>query len=125
MGETNYRLVFKGKLTPGSDPGAVKQHLAALFKNGPEQIEKLFYGKPVVVKKDLDLAEAKKYKQAFDSSGAISVIQEIRLAEDAAAAAPVQDPEQAIEPQPAPQLLDFLHSFPLQHLLQSYGSHSP
>ncbi len=103
MGETNYRLVFKGKLTPGSDPGAVKQHLAALFKNGPEQIEKLFYGKPVVVKKDLDLAEAKKYKQAFDSSGAISVIQEIRLAEDAAAAAPVQDPEQAIEPQPAPQ----------------------
>lgn len=66
-----YQVVFEGKLTGELPPDEVKRNLSALFKMKAEQVDALFSGKPVVIKRDIDQATALKYQAAFKKAGAI------------------------------------------------------
>lgn len=68
--EARYNIVFRGELVSGADPDQVRRNLAQLFKMEPERVEKLFTGKPVVLKKEADQATAMKMRAALKKAGA-------------------------------------------------------
>jgi hypothetical protein len=78
MGETRFRLIFKGEVSSDQDPAEVRKRLVTLFKTNPAQIEQLFCGKTVVVKKEIDGATAEKYRRAFECCGAVAYVQEMQ-----------------------------------------------
>jgi hypothetical protein len=87
-----YQVLFEGKLTGECPLDEVKRNLAALFKMKAEQVDALFTGKPVVIKRDIDQATALKYQAAFKKAGAVCAV-----ASDAAEA----PPPAAAKPKPA------------------------
>lgn len=70
MAEGEFQVVFRGETTGDRPVEAVKQQLANLFRMPAERVEALFSGKPVVVKKNIDEATARKLEQAFLRAGA-------------------------------------------------------
>jgi hypothetical protein len=88
-----YQVLFEGKLTGERPLDEVKRNLAALFKMKAEQVDALFTGKPVVIKRDIDQATALKYQTAFKKAGAICTV-----ASDTAEASA---PPVAAKPKPA------------------------
>ena len=66
-----YQIVFEGKLSGERPLDEVKRNLAALFKMKSEQVDALFTGKAVVIKRDIDQATAVKYQAAFKKAGAL------------------------------------------------------
>jgi hypothetical protein len=69
-----YQVLFEGKLTGERQLDEVKRNLAALFKMKAEQVDALFTGKPVVIKRDIDQATALKYQAAFKKAGAVCTV---------------------------------------------------
>lgn len=65
---------FRGEIAEGAERERVKANLAEMFKASPAQIERLFSGKPVTVKKGLDEATARKYQAALKRAGAVAEI---------------------------------------------------
>jgi hypothetical protein len=70
----DYQVIFEGKLTGERALDEVKRNLAALFKMKAEQVDALFTGKPVVIKRDIDQATALKYQAAFKKAGAVCTV---------------------------------------------------
>jgi hypothetical protein len=70
MDTKNYHVVFEGQITGEKDLADVKRQLAALFKMNAAQVESLFGGKPVIIKRDVDAQTAQKYAAAFKKAGA-------------------------------------------------------
>ena len=71
MNGTLCRVLFDGSIEQGRDIVDVKQTLSSIFKKDVSAIEHFFTAKAVGVKKDIDLATARKYKKAFLKGGAI------------------------------------------------------
>jgi hypothetical protein len=69
-----YQILFEGKLTGERPLDEVKRNLAALFKMKADQVDALFTGKPVVIKRDIDQATALKYQTAFKKAGAVCTV---------------------------------------------------
>lgn len=69
-----YQVLFEGRLTGERPLDEVKRNLAALFKMKAEQVDALFTGKPVVIKRDIDQATALKYQAAFKKAGAVCAV---------------------------------------------------
>ena len=65
-----YDVIFDGQIKEGCDMDEVKKKVAALFKLNAEKAEKLFSGKSVVVKRNVDFEEASRYWDAFENAGA-------------------------------------------------------
>ena len=70
----DYQILFEGKLTGERPLDEVKRNLAVLFKMKAEQVDALFTGKPVVIKRDIDQATALKYQAAFKKAGAVCTV---------------------------------------------------
>ena len=70
-------IVFYGKINAGWDIEVVKNNLSGLVKKGGQNIDSLFSGKPVVLKKNIDRQTADKFKTVFEKTGALCEIQEI------------------------------------------------
>lgn len=101
MAEGEYQVVFRGELVGDRPEQTVKQQLAALFKMPAAKVEALFSGKPVVVKRNLDQATARKFEAAFRKTGAVCELRGPQGAESGAA--PAAAPESAAaDPRPAP-----------------------
>lgn len=77
MENSHYRVLFTGKLRPGSEVAEVKRKLAATFRLDPRALETVFTGEPVVVKQSVDYPTARKYRQAFEAAGAVCIIEPI------------------------------------------------
>lgn len=76
MSEELFDLVFKGELSPGFDAAQVKKNLQQLFRINEQQVESLFSGKPITLKKQLDADTANKYRVAMKKAGArVNVVQ--------------------------------------------------
>ncbi len=71
MADEGFQVVFRGELVGDRPEEAVKQQLAALFRMPGDKVEALFTGKPVVVKRNLDEATARKFEAAFRKAGAV------------------------------------------------------
>lgn len=74
MDTKSYHVVFEGQITGEKDLADVKRQLAALFKMNAAQVESLFGGKPVIIKRDVDAQTAQKYAAAFKKAGAVCKI---------------------------------------------------
>ena len=88
MTETRYQLIFSGRLQPDTLVEQVRQAVKERFRLNDAQLQRLFSGDPVTVKRDLDLASAERYQRAFVAAGAV-----IELAPMAASTPSAPSPE--------------------------------
>jgi hypothetical protein len=95
MESDQYNVIFFGRIFPGRDPDEVRGRIGEMFHLGGEQLDKLFSGARIAIKKDLDLQTAQRYRDAFQNAGAMV---ELKRSEPTAAAA---DPAPA--PRPVPE----------------------
>ncbi|WP_353411210.1 hypothetical protein [Pseudoteredinibacter isoporae] len=77
MANERYNLVFRGDIVLGHNIVDVKLRLGKLFKVNEAQLERLFSGRPVVIKKSLLKAEADRYTDALHQAGAQVEVQAI------------------------------------------------
>ena len=68
--EQRYNIYFAGELMPGQEAASVRAKVARLFNADEATLEKLFSGRPMLLKKDCDLATARKYQEAMERAGA-------------------------------------------------------
>jgi uncharacterized protein YbjQ (UPF0145 family) len=104
MAEKQYNLVFEGQIAEGAAPDKVKRNLASLLKRKPEEIQHLFTGDPVVIKRNMAPEKAKKYKSAFEKAGGVCRLEAAageKPAELAAKKSPPPAPEEG-EAKPPP-----------------------
>ena len=104
-GET-YSVVFSGEIADGKEEREVKEDVARAFKLKSEQVQKLFSGKPIALKRGLDKAQAMKYRNRLARAGALGKIVVSRpKAENEAPAAAARSagaaPAAAVSPQAA------------------------
>jgi len=76
-----YKIVFEGKIAEGYSIEDVKKNLASLYKVNIGEIQRLFTGRPIVLKEDLDYQSAIKDKETFEATGAVCTV--ISIKEDA------------------------------------------
>ncbi len=75
MNIENYDVYFSGALIKGSDPEKVKRKVGAIFKLEGERLERLFSGKPIPIKRGVDMERAIKYRVAFrDAGGLVDIV---------------------------------------------------
>lgn len=70
MAEQRYDLSYRGLITPGADPEETRRRLGAIFKLNASGLERLFTGKPVIVKRDVDAATVAQFERLFAQAGA-------------------------------------------------------
>ena len=88
MADVTYAIVFSGEIVEGFQIISVKAHLAKMLKATPEKMQVLFSGKPVVLKRTADKAEAAKYGSALKKVGAGVRVKIIKTDPTASAVAP-------------------------------------
>lgn len=71
MSEEFYEVIFRGDLLAGQSVIEVKQRLAQLFNADATRIDQMFSGKPVVVKRNLDMETAERYQSSLLKAGAL------------------------------------------------------
>ena len=71
MTETRYQLVFSGRLQPGARPEQTRQAVKERFRLSDAQLDRLFSGQRVTVKRNLDSTSAERYQRAFLATGAL------------------------------------------------------
>ncbi|HAA40567.1 MAG TPA: DUF805 domain-containing protein, partial [Pseudomonas sp.] len=69
MSDNRFKIVFDGALLPGVESTTAKLNLAELFKSTVEDIEKLFTGRVVALKRDLSRPDAETYLTALKNAG--------------------------------------------------------
>ena len=70
MTSVTYAIVFGGDIVEGLQAISVKAHMAKLLKADAAKMQILFSGKPIVMKRTADKAEATKYGSALKKIGA-------------------------------------------------------
>jgi hypothetical protein len=87
-----FDVYFSGVILKGSDPAEVKRKIGAVFKLQGEKLDRLFSGKPIPIKKGIDMERAIKFRVTFRDAGALVDI------------VPAGDPPPSPKPlQPPPQ----------------------
>ena len=94
---THYKLVFRGAIQADQHAAVVRPRLQAMLKASDAQMDVMFSGQPVTLKKAVDEATAERYLDAFTKAGA-----KLELAQVAAPAAQNKQPA-AQNKQPAAQ----------------------
>jgi hypothetical protein len=77
MGETNFNLNFNGQIASDSYIRDVKQNICDLFKTDLAKVEPMFNGRTIVLKRNINKDVANKYKNMFDKTGAVSIIEPV------------------------------------------------
>jgi hypothetical protein len=72
--EEHYNVYFAGQVMDGFELNTVRDKLAKVFNADQPTLDKLFCGKPQLIKRDCDKATALKYKRALERAGAIPLI---------------------------------------------------
>jgi len=70
MSDQQFDIIFRGDIVFGHQLAEVKIRLQQLFKADAAKIDALFSGRPVPLKRGLDLGSAQKYKEALTKAGA-------------------------------------------------------
>jgi aconitate hydratase len=74
-----YRILFNGEIEPGQDLSTVKERLSQLFKTSPDQINRLFAGKPVTINNNLDYTAAQEYIVLMKNAGALCYFEPMKV----------------------------------------------
>jgi uncharacterized protein YdgA (DUF945 family) len=91
-----FEVVFSGQISEDAELDEVKAGIGEIFKADDAMIERLFSGKRIVIKKNLDKEAAHKYSMAFKKVGAICELNPMFAAP--AAATPADMPAAAEAP---------------------------
>ena len=67
----SFDVYFLGETLPDTDPAQVRRGVAKLFDVADDAVDKLFSGKPLRVKKGVDVDTASRYRAAFRDAGAL------------------------------------------------------
>lgn len=78
--EEQYNVYFAGQVMDGVELSDVRSKLAKVFSADKATLDKLFSGKPQLIKRECDKATALKFKQALERAGAIPIIKRAELA---------------------------------------------
>lgn len=70
MSDQRYDLSYRGLLATGAAPDEVRRRLGAIFRLNAAGLDRLFTGKPVIVKRDVDAATAAQFERLFAQAGA-------------------------------------------------------
>lgn len=81
-----FEIIFEGKLEPGFAEAQVRTNLTVLFKASADQVDKMFSGRPVVLRNRLDSDTARKYEAALRKNGAMVHVRPMEGSEVAAPA---------------------------------------
>jgi hypothetical protein len=71
MTEQKIDIYFRGDIAPGEKIMDVRERLKKLFKADDEQMQRLFSGRPAVIRRNLDGPAAEQYSQAMLKAGAL------------------------------------------------------
>ena len=71
MSLETYDVYFSGQIIKEHDPSEVRARIGRLFKLEGAKLERLFSGQPVLIKKNLEMEQAIKYRVAFREAGAL------------------------------------------------------
>ncbi|MBF0317930.1 MAG: heavy metal-binding domain-containing protein [Nitrospirae bacterium] len=72
--ETQFMLIFYGEIASGQDINLVKAKVAQVCKVSPQQCDKMFTGRRVIIKKNIDYQAALNHQKAFQRTGALCYI---------------------------------------------------
>lgn len=64
-------VVFRGDIAPGQNILDVREGVQKLFKADEQQLQRLFSGRPVTIRRGLDRAQADQYRKALLEAGAL------------------------------------------------------
>lgn len=73
----HYEVLYIDKFTDVAVAEYAKNNLRKLFQLDDKHIQRLSSGEPVVIKKDIDLDEAVKYRQAIAQAGGVAWVQSL------------------------------------------------
>lgn len=90
MSNQEFDIIFRGDIVFGHQLADVKLRLQQLFKADAAKVDALFSGRPVPLKRGLDLTSAEKYKDALTRAGAQVDI--VAAGETKPASAPIARP---------------------------------
>jgi hypothetical protein len=100
MPQPLFDVFFRGALVGDADPAEVRSRLATLFGLGPAELDRLFAGATVCVKRAVDVDTASQLRGRFRDAGALV---DIRPAEAGAKAPlPAATPAAPVRPESAP-----------------------
>lgn len=70
MTDQRYDLSYRGLLATGAEADEVRRRLGVIFRLNEAGLDRLFTGKPVIVKRDVDAATAAQFERLFAQAGA-------------------------------------------------------
>ena len=74
-----HKIIFSGKIVPGHDPAKVREKLLSMLGLESEQADRLFCGKPRVLKKNLSAQEAEHYRDHLSKRGvAVDIVPSLK-----------------------------------------------
>jgi uncharacterized protein YbjQ (UPF0145 family) len=83
--KNHYNIVFEGKTVPGKEIDFVKKALMNILKANDQSIDRLFSGKRVLIRKNVDAATAKKFQKAFEDIGAVCNLEQVKISGEVSA----------------------------------------
>ncbi|SFR82605.1 hypothetical protein SAMN05216203_3319 [Marinobacter daqiaonensis] len=89
-----FQLIFRGECQPGTDVATARSNARALFKASVEQVERMFSGRPVVIRNRLEQDQAEKYRLVLARHGMIAYVETMT--------GPGVTPDQSARPEAAP-----------------------
>lgn len=72
--ETRFMLLFYGEIAPDQDITQVKDKVAQACKVSPQVCNKMFSGRKIILKKDVDYQTAVLHQEAFHRTGALCYV---------------------------------------------------
>jgi hypothetical protein len=97
-----YEIVFSGQVIPGAQPERVQANLGKLFQADAQRVALLFSGRRLVLKNNLDLEAAQKYRSTLERAGALVELVSMQPLMEVVELAPPPDyPEPSPEPEPS------------------------
>ncbi|MEE2732134.1 MAG: ABC transporter substrate-binding protein [Pseudomonadota bacterium] len=99
-GDALFQFIFQGELQAGHEPQQVQQNLHKAFKFSDPQLQALFSGKRVVLRKNISERDARRFQQLFEKCGAVGLVEEMddrtRIVSPQAPAAATSMPEPGV-----------------------------
>ncbi|MES9943771.1 MAG: hypothetical protein ABW080_02300 [Candidatus Thiodiazotropha sp.] len=75
MTAETYDVYFSGTIIKDHDPAEVKRKIGAVFKLQGDKLDRLFSGKPIPIKKGIDMDRAIKFRVTFrDAGGLVDIV---------------------------------------------------
>ncbi len=93
-----YRILFNGEIEPGIELTAVKERLTQLFKTTPENVNRLFAGRPVTINNNLDYSAAQEYITLMKNAGALCYFEPMKVIQPPQAGSIPKDSQLPREP---------------------------